>query len=151
MNEGVPLWAFLLTALAAVVAPFVTTLIGNKNALLLIREEHANQREDALLEKKYALYEEAAELFGSFTMAMLDAEFEYLKAHTRIQAVIAKLHMLGGKALADPAREAGATLGKLRIKMNQGARITPEEFAQARKTIETLTAAIRKDLYGKAE
>ena len=64
-GNSVPLWAFLLTALAAVIGPFITTWAANRNARVLLQEQHANERAMYLLDKKREAYDQLLTAFAN--------------------------------------------------------------------------------------
>ncbi|WP_353952923.1 hypothetical protein V6K52_05680 [Knoellia sp. S7-12] len=105
----VPLWALLLTGLAAVVGPMVSTWSGNRNAVALLREQHSleqraaeqarqEERRVAELAVKRAVYSEALTVYSqlrSIDTTLSGVNFD--GSHVVIDSLTKRLHEVSTK------------------------------------------------------
>ena len=105
MDSGqVPLWAFLVTTLAAVVGPIAGLFVSNRNAVKLLREQHQFEGSKDEQEKKEAAYIEALTTYmplaTSFSKYAKDDETFGAISH-QLRAVHAKIVAYGSVALVE--------------------------------------------------
>ena len=142
-SSAVPLWAFLLTALAAVVGPFVTTGLANRHAERMQAQQHANDRDSYLLNKKIEVYDEILSGFSKadFRIALDRADGE--QAIAELSAIAGRLRLYAPPRVVAEAAKARTALGEL---YSAAGEEMDGAIAGWRHALDALVNAIRTDM-----
>ena len=141
MSNGVPLWAFLLTTLAAVLGPFLTTWLTNTHARKVLQQQHQYDRQAWLRDHKHEVYDNALRQLGLSKLGILQKDGVRLLFDAL--AATARLYAYGSPLVISRAKEVEAE--GLRFAGTKSAEAQPQMEAFFR-TIDDLGDAIRDDL-----
>lgn len=165
-SNQVPLWAFLLTALAAVIGPFVSTIFTNRHARQVLAAEQieanrraAEEEQRANNESKRAMYTEAIRVFSKPRTGNGNI-FAPLtpKERTELTAILEdELHQMNARlAIGAPANvalmaeiltlHASNVYSRYKIFAMGGERIEDDEQGRYHREYLAFIDAIRKDM-----
>ena len=129
-SNQVPLWAFLLTALAAALGPVVGLLVSNRNAVKLLRAQQTHETSTAERSAKENAYIEALTLY----MPYMTHSASIIADSGALQDELSKVHAVHAKILAYGSDEVavqsdkmvGAAIGFLAMEVEKNRSPDPE-------------------------